>query len=128
MFLCISLFVSAQASGNDEKKLQGVWILDDVIIHETNDTTPISRDSVDLEIYPEIEIRKSQLLFSYRGQLVQKGYRIEGNYIYFNFVNTSLYAEWALFEKKLYIEWGEDVASEFGDPKTLVVLLVYKQK
>lgn len=128
MFLCISLFVSAQASGNDEKKLQGVWILDDVIIHETNDTTPISRDSVDVEIYPEIEIRKSQLLFSYRGQLVQKGYRIEGNYIYFNFVNTSLYAEWALFEKKLYIEWGEDVASEFGDPKTLVVLLVYKQK
>ncbi len=128
MFLCISLFVSAQASGNDEKMLQGVWILDDVIIHETNDTTPISRDSVDVEIYPEIEIRKSQLLFSYRGQLVQKEYRIEGNYIYFNFVNTSLYAEWALFEKKLYIEWGEDVASEFGDPKTLVVLLVYKQK
>lgn len=128
VFCSLSGFTVAQTS-KDIKQLQGKWVLEAISIRELHDSIPVSMNGLDLEIYSEIEMHQGELAFSHGGNIQRHKYEVSKDLIYLNFLNTSFYAEWAVFKNKLYIEWAQDVANTLtNELKKMVVLLVYEHK
>ncbi|MFV0537045.1 MAG: hypothetical protein ACK5M3_06675 [Dysgonomonas sp.] len=129
IFLSMSLFSIAQTKENDKKLLLGKWELENISIHEANDTTLVNIDKYNILFHREIEIQSKEFVFKYKGLILRKEYKVMGNLMNLDFSAGSFHAEWAIFKNKLYIEWAEDVVDTSNDEdKTLVILLSYKRK
>lgn len=129
IFCSLSWFATAQTNKDNNKDLLlGEWVLEEASVHETNDIASVNIDSIDIEFHREIEIRSDELSFNYKGVSQKNKYEVTGDWIYLNFATISFYAEWAILNNKLYIEWAQDIPISDNENKTMVVLLIYKRK
>lgn len=127
---CLSLYFPtfAQQQKKQEKSFQGKWVLEDVYIHNQKDTNPISADSLKIEFFQKIEFNQNSFLFLFDGTIQINEYHQLGRHlVYLNWMNDSFYAEWALLNNKLYLEWAKDIPLQGGEIETYTILLTYKR-
>ena len=125
--ICSVLFLGfAQAKENDEKTLQGRWVLENVsAFDEDVEVKPFSADSICcVPISTEIDIQQDDVTFVLESGEFKIKYEkaVRNNAFYYPF-----YAGWKIVDGKLQLHWGQDVDRPTGST-IRTIMLTYKLK
>lgn len=129
LLLFLPLLIYSQVTTDHRDMFLGKWLLEDISVKHSDKSISTNTDSLNIEVYPELEFSSNYLSFSYKGNSIQQKYSFYGDHlIYLNFMTTSFYAEWVILNNKLYMEWSQDIEIQPKDIKTITILLTYKRK
>jgi len=105
-----------------EKIPEGKWVLEKVSAFEENvEITPFNLDSISCCTIPiEIAIQKENIALMGKDKVKYNG-SIRGKFLCF-----PICAEWQIVEKKLQLQWVQDIESQESRMRTIV--LTYQLK
>lgn len=122
--LCLSLSVFANTIV-ENKVLQGKWVLESVSARNVQDSQNADLDSLGITVYPEMLIYEDSITLVSKNGSQKIGYTTRNDFLWLGIPYNPFYAEWALNENKLYLEWVQDIPNE---SKSIIILLLYRRK
>lgn len=128
VLLSLSLFAFAQTESANKNKLQGKWVLEDVIARDGDNIVNIRQDSIGIEPCSQIEFQQDEITVMYKKDTEKAEYALEGNALISNVSSLPVSIGFKISGKKLYLEYYQDVTDSQGNLKVLTITFSYKRK